>query len=126
MKSVSAYVSGGVLLALLAGGGAYLWQTSLSPQAKARSVVRAHLNDPESAVFRGDFPSKNRATPGVWCGELNARNRMGGMVGFTRYVAEIEQDRSLAVLDTVTFDSPSMANPSAGAAFESKWRAFCE
>lgn len=43
----------------------------------AEESVRYLLYDPDSAQFRNQFR---------WCGEVNAKNRMGGYVGFTRYV----------------------------------------
>ena len=46
-----------------------------------QSIVKLHLNDPDSAVFRNSFKAKRGKD--VWCGEVNAKNRMGGMVGFT-------------------------------------------
>lgn len=62
-----------------------------TPTALARVIVRGELNDPSSAEFRRESVSAKRTTTGqiVVCGEVNARNRMGGMIGFTKYVAEI-------------------------------------
>lgn len=103
---------------LAAGGVAYDWKTNRSPDAVAKSVVKSKLNDPDSAVFRNQFKAQ-RGGEGVWCGEVNARNRMGGMVGFTRYVVEVYPDRSIEVLDQVHFDQGQDT-------FQSKWRLMCE
>lgn len=89
--------------------------------AKHQDAVRNHLNDPDSAVFRNY--ARSPRDPEVWCGEINARNRMGGMVGFTRYVAVVKADRKLAVLDDVQFDSRSSEGR---AAFRGRWSAMCE
>lgn len=94
-----------------------------SPRNQQRDLVRLHLNDPDSAQFRNDQPSKRR--PESWCGEVNARNRMGGFVGFTRYVTWMQKDRQRAEGDEVWL-APTSASPSETAVFESKWRAFCE
>lgn len=47
----------------------------------ARAQVTATLKDPGSAQFR------NEAMKGhVLCGEINAKNSMGGYVGFSRFI----------------------------------------
>lgn len=98
-----------------------------SPRSQQRELVKRHLNDPDSAQFRNDQPSKTRADS--WCGEINARNRMGGFVGFTRYVTWMEKDRRLDAMDEVWLAPTSKDARDAQsetAAFENKWRAFCE
>lgn len=55
-----------------------------SPEDEHREYVKLFLSDPASVQFRGSKQSTR--SPRAWCGELNAKNRMGGMVGFTRYV----------------------------------------
>lgn len=118
MKTTS--VVGIGIAVLVALGAVYVLKTQFSPEAKQRQIVKSKLNDPESAVFRDDRQSSNPQSTNVWCGEVNARNRMGGMVGFTRYIAEIEEDRSLAFLDRITLDD------SRDEGFAAQWRAFCE
>jgi hypothetical protein len=100
------------------GGVAYHYNAQRSPAAISMAVVRAKLNDPESAVFRNHVRAK-RGGEGVWCGELNARNRMGGMVGFTKYVVNVEPDRNMDFLDEVNFDEGNDT-------FAGKWRLMCE
>ena len=99
-----------------------------SPQGVQRAAVRSALKDPDSAQFRGDVPSPN--VKGVWCGYVNARNGMGGMAGETRYVAEVNPDRELAVLDRVYFEpSPDVISDPKKLEreiFLSKWRTICE
>lgn len=75
---------------LLAGCG----DSDSSKIELARKAVKEKLNDPDSAQFRNDRVTE--AEPGVKakggfyvCGELNAKNRMGGYNGFTRYSAAI-------------------------------------
>lgn len=60
----------------------------------ARNAVKEKLSDPGSAQFRNDRITE--AEPGIKakggfyvCGEVNAKNRMGGYTGFTQYVASI-------------------------------------
>ena len=96
-----------------------------SPKGVQRDVVRSFLNDPDSAQFRDDRPALRGK--GVWCGEVNARNRMGGLVGYTRYVAQVNEDRELGkVLDDVYFEQTNTTGKDYRGSFESKWRAFCE
>ena len=94
-----------------------------SPRGVQREVVKAAMVDPESAQFRNDVPAV-RGGAGVWCGEVNGRNRMGGMVGFSRYVAQVYADRELgSVMDRVDFER---VGDDADSGFPNKWRAFCE
>lgn len=118
MKKTIAAISSAICLLAVIGGGAYYWHNTASPEAVSKAVVRAKLNDPDSAVFRNHVLAK-RGGEGVWCGEVNARNRMGGMVGFTRYVVSVYPDREVDVLDKVTFDDGQQDG------FEGKWRLMC-
>jgi hypothetical protein len=54
----------------------------------AKSAIRENLNDPDSATFRNLRANKYH---GKWyvCGEVNARNRMGGFVGFTDFYVPV-------------------------------------
>ena len=56
----------------------------------------------------------------LWLGQFI--NRLGGFVGFTRYIAVIEKDRSMSFMDEVHFDQSSDGE----AGFASKWRIFCK
>jgi len=118
MKKGVGIAIGGACVALALAGVAYDWKANRSPEALSMAVVKSKLNDPDSAVFRNHQKAK-RGGEGVWCGELNARNRMGGMVGFTRYVLAMEADRNLAILDKVSFDDGD-------AEFRGKWSLMCE
>lgn len=76
----------GVLLAaglVLSGGGAAVWyQREHVPTEAAKETLRRTLKDPGSAVFRDVwFHSPTGAT----CGHVNAKNSMGGYVGFGRF-----------------------------------------
>lgn len=51
----------------------------------ARDAVKAKLNDPGSAEFRGDTVYEVDGST-IVCGEVNARNRMGGYAGFEPYI----------------------------------------
>jgi hypothetical protein len=108
------------LLALAGAAGWWYYAANKSPEALHRKVVLAYLNDPDSAQFRGAYQSKRDQV--VWCGEVNAKNRMGGMVGFTRYVVDGSRRE-------VHFDAPNAIGDEAKAAaatLEGKWRIYCE
>lgn len=60
-----------------------------SQGGKQDEYVKMFMNDPDSTQFRDVRQSKRE--PLAWCGELNTRNRMGGMVGFTRYVVVLPE-----------------------------------
>lgn len=63
-------------------GRPVLESTSLSPEGAARRALSVGLVDPESMQLRG----VRRTESGALCGEVNARNRMGGYQGFTSFV----------------------------------------
>ena len=73
-------------------GGIVGWQQwqqhQAVEQAKAslqalEDQVKAHLKDPDSAKFRD---VRLFSHLGAICGSVNARNSMGGYVGFTKFV----------------------------------------
>jgi hypothetical protein len=56
--------------------------------AATQARITGMLNDPESARFRKVFVSpKGKAV----CGEVNAKNQMGGYVGFRRFISARDQ-----------------------------------
>lgn len=61
--------------------GAYWW-LKVYPMQRLEKEIAQHLVDPESAQFRNVVVSPST---GAACGEVNARNRMGGFVGFTGF-----------------------------------------
>jgi hypothetical protein len=65
---------------LIAAGGAYAYYL---PIIQAKSYIKANLTDPDSAQFR-NIRLKDRETV---CGEVNAKNRLGGFIGFTKFYA---------------------------------------
>jgi hypothetical protein len=95
-------------------------QAAAAPLAVQRMVVREWLNDPDSAQFRNE--QRGPRGKNVWCGEVNARNRMGGMVGFSRYIAEVSDFPEDKIMNRVSIESDS----DTGNAFQGKWRIFCE
>lgn len=52
--------------------------------AKALEFARNKMRDPESVQFRNLVPGK---LAGSVCGELNAKNGMGGYVGYKPFIA---------------------------------------
>lgn len=55
-------------------------------EAKGKESVASNLLDPSSAMFR-NLQVKSFAEGYVLCGEVNAKNRYGGYVGFQPFVA---------------------------------------
>jgi hypothetical protein len=98
---------------------------SPSEDAIHKQVVSLHLNDPSSAVFRGGFKSKSGT--GVWCGEVNARNKMGGMVGFTRYIVYLPGPNVDVFKDTDSALNYSQIffGSSENDTFPGKWTLLC-
>lgn len=56
-----------------------------------RKPVLAELNDPDSAKFRDEWLASGWTEwfvkGSILCGEVNAKNRMGGYVGYTPFKA---------------------------------------
>lgn len=52
-----------------------------------REAMLSGLRDPSSAQFRGEFLSKRT---NYTCGQVNAKNGMGGYTGFKRYASSKE------------------------------------
>lgn len=54
------------------------------PFAEVKAGVAAHLSDPGSATFRA---LSEKVADFSYCGEVNAKNRMGGYVGYRKFFA---------------------------------------
>lgn len=52
--------------------------------SKARAVVKSNLNDADSAQFRNERVYRVNGGTTV-CGEVNAKNLMGGYMGFQQF-----------------------------------------
>lgn len=81
MKKPLKYLATGfVLIAVLTAG----WWFSIRPEQRITTVIKRLMSDPASVQLEDLQQSKR--DPEVWCGRINARNRMGGMVGFKKFV----------------------------------------
>jgi hypothetical protein len=56
-------------------------------QAAAMQAVKAKLSDPGSVRFRGVFVRQQASGTKAVCGEVNAKNKMGGYGGFQRFIS---------------------------------------
>lgn len=92
-----------VLLAI-ACGGYFAWDTSFSPKAKLSAQVRKALTDPDSARFDA---LRINAQSGVACGSVNAKNKLGGYVGFVRFIASSDGTVLFEPQDPTGNESPS-------------------
>ena len=67
--------------------GVFGWRAYLVHEL--RKPVLAELNDPDSAKFRNERLlfgwSAWRVKSNILCGEINAKNRMGGYVGYVKF-----------------------------------------
>lgn len=122
-KKLVMFIVLGLLLA--AGAAWYAWDTKFSPEARHKTIARSLLKDPDSAQFR--FARRSKRDTDTWCGELNARNSMGGMVGFKRYVLTTPKDPELLLAEDreLFFLLTKMVEDGDGG-FTGRWRAFCE
>ncbi len=112
----------GIAACILSAAGWYYWQQSLSPKAIAQKVARAYLNDPDSAIFEDVKQSKSREN--IWCGNLNARTKMGGYGGFKRFIVELHKDKkSPNTIDTARAAGDFVIEDES--VFNSIWYDFC-
>lgn len=71
-------------VAVLSGcGGTEVQDTS--EVAAAKTAIQGLLTDPNSAQFRAVEMHTSKAEPVSVCGEVNAKNRMGGYNGFQKF-----------------------------------------
>jgi hypothetical protein len=82
----------GVVIAVLAAGGLIAGSRPTSPEPtkpdpfqEVKAAVAAKMVDPGSATFQG---LSVKVTDFAYCGEVNAKNRMGGYVGFQKFYAQ--------------------------------------
>lgn len=76
-----------VVLAALAGA-VFAYRAYLI--SELRKPVLAQLSDPESAQFRNERVIGNWRFAGtVLCGDVNAKNKMGGYAGFSPFEAGV-------------------------------------
>ena len=96
-----------------------------SPEGRQQEAVKRYLNDADSALFRSEHESK--VSREFWCGEINAKNKMGGMVGFQRYVVELQRDPKLADLDAAQIDqSGREPKTDEDVRFLAYWNGYCQ
>ncbi|ATH99545.1 hypothetical protein EGY22_13065 [Alcaligenes faecalis] len=80
MRKVFAWAA---LLAAVLLAAAYVARSYMLHQA--REPILARLNDPDSAQFRNERFIGGWTISGAMCGEVNAKNRMGGYTGYVKY-----------------------------------------
>lgn len=81
-KILAAFAIVGVIIA-----GVFAWRTHIINEL--RKPVLEKLNDPDSAKFKNEWlvTGWNGWSVGssILCGEVNAKNRMGGYVGYVKF-----------------------------------------
>ncbi|KAI3606298.1 Cytochrome c5 [Cupriavidus necator H850] len=85
-------------------------QEPAEPHGGRRQVLD-RLTDPSAAQFRNTFYGPVVDGERAWCGEVNAKNQLGGYVGFERFIAT----RRSAFIDTRDSEQASVF-----------WPALCE
>jgi hypothetical protein len=94
----------------------------VSGEAEGRKLLEASLTDPGSVQYRGLF--SNELTPGkkYICGEYNAKNQMGGYVGYRRFIADL--NGGTAFTEAREDDLGPNAKLAAGT-FGLQWSVYC-
>ena len=96
--------------------------------AAAKEAVQALLTDPSSAQFRSLKVNSTKAGEASVCGEVNAKNRMGGYGGFQRFYFVVSTNE--AELDPLMAgEAPDLYNDpvrgKAWAEFEGRYTENC-
>ena len=68
----------------------FLFPIGISQPQRYKDVVSASTKDPDSVRWRGlrfFTPSKNGRKVTVLCGQFNAKNSLGGYVGYSHFVS---------------------------------------
>jgi hypothetical protein len=98
-------VAGIPTIALLIGLPGYGWYASnIKPLKRAEQAIRDTLLDPDSAQFKNLSLRSNAEV----CGEVNAKNRMGGYVGFRNFNVTFKGEENQIFLDTETLNVASI------------------
>ena len=85
--------------ALVIGIPGYVWYAkNVKPIVEAKAAVQRELIDPSSAEFRNVRIDSLRDI----CGEVNAKNRMGGYGGFTHFQVSTFAGKTIVLLDSET------------------------
>lgn len=112
------YILVGVLLAIVTVVGA-IYGPSQYAIFMVKREVRSMLTDPESAQFRNVEFRK-----GTVCGEVNARNRFGGYVGFTPFYGFLSSGVTGALVRPAK-QQPDDESGLRRMAFDNDWRERC-
>jgi hypothetical protein len=71
---------------------------SSKEKAQIEKFVKDELADPQSAQFQWYIPVDEM----IYCGRVNAKNKLGGYVGFTPYQILYVRDRGQIAVTTTT------------------------
>lgn len=95
----------GVVLVLMIGAAfAYRW----SLVSEYRVPVLSQLKDPDSAQFRNEIViSPWGLANSVLCGEVNAKNSMGGYVGYRSFDVYVDSDSGAKKVNFYTSGGPA-------------------
>jgi hypothetical protein len=125
--------AGAVLGALLGAGAMFvalqkpgllssaIVTTPAVPQTSsvAETAVKETMYDAESARFRNVARAPGTAI--TWCGEVNGKNRFGGMVGFKRFVVLLDPRRPTDPRDATVHIETDNDDSS----FQGRWNVYC-
>lgn len=87
-----------LLIAIASAGCDRIPGTTANLEKRSREILTSALFDAESAKFQNLKPvkvSEKGRSARMICGEVNAKNRMGAYVGFTRFVVGRDDETML-------------------------------
>lgn len=90
-------------------------------QVGAEEQLKRSLRDPESAQFRGRFVSQLAGGGMALCGEVNAKNELGGYAGYRRFIA----GPTPAQPSFIEGEATGMGSEIDRTLFPELWREFC-
>jgi hypothetical protein len=85
----------GLVLAIVAAATAGCTKTE--EHLRTHFTKHSELVDPASAMFR-NITYRELSFSTEWCGEINAKNRFGGYVGWTQFMVKAYKDGDVSVI----------------------------
>ena len=106
-----------LLLIGLAAAVGIAWTLNIAPRIEATRALSSEFVDPDSLKVR-DVRFGNEAI----CGEVNARNQMGGYVGYSRFIVKRDINETRIDDGATGFEvTPQDSRP----AFNDEWLGRC-
>jgi hypothetical protein len=107
LKATRLFLVAGLALLLLVSGAVWYF-LNVRPIEDAKNLVSQLLLDKESARFDKVLYSRENA---IVCGYVNAKNKMGGYVGYRRFIVGVDKEVRFESDSKINCKAPSLNIP---------------